>query len=104
MLTAKQLSDIASVLRRDSLEATTAAGSGHASSCLSAADIASVLFFHEMALDKTNPYNPDNDEFVLSKGHAAPLLYAALHRTGLTTQNPQTLRKSSARIIRSYTP
>lgn len=96
MLTAKQLSEIASVLRRDSLEATTAAGSGHASSCLSAADIASVLFFHEMALDKNNPYNPDNDEFILSKGHAAPLLYSALRRAGLTTQDPNTLRKSDS--------
>ena len=93
MLNAKQLSEIASLLRRDVLKATTAAGSGHATSCLSAADILSVLFFHELALDKTNPHNPDNDEFILSKGHAAPLLYASLKRAGLMTHDLSNLRK-----------
>src|SRR3989344_1073760 len=93
MLNAKQLSDIALVLRRYVLTATSAAGSGHATSCLSAADIVSVLFFHEMAFDKANPHNPDNDEFILSKGHAAPLLYAALKRVGLMAHELAHLRK-----------
>lgn len=70
-------------LRRWSLIATTHAQSGHITSCLSAADIVAVLFFHTMhfTLDKSD--DPANDRFILSKGHAAPLLYAAWKELGL---------------------
>lgn len=78
----KELQDIANLLRRDVLQMTTEAGSGHPSSCLSCAEIISVLFFNEMRYDVKNPKNPDNDEFILSKGHAAPILYSALKRAG----------------------
>jgi len=70
-------------LRIHSLRSTTAAGSGHPTSCLSAADLMSVLFFHEMRYDPRHPDNPENDRFILSKGHAAPLLYAAYAEAGI---------------------
>ncbi len=89
----KDLKDIANILRRDVLEATTMAGSGHPSSCLSCAEIMSVLFFHQMQIDIKNPENPNNDEFILSKGHASPILYSALYRNGLIHHHPSSLRK-----------
>jgi len=70
-------------LRYLSIIATTEAGSGHPTSCLSSADIVSALFFYVMKYDINNPKNPDNDRFILSKGHAAPLLYAAWEEAGL---------------------
>ncbi len=75
-------SALANQLRRDVLEMTTVAKSGHATSCLSCAEIMAALFFETMHYDPKNPKNPDNDEFILSKGHAAPILYACLHRAG----------------------
>ncbi|HTL43296.1 MAG TPA: transketolase [Vicinamibacterales bacterium] len=77
------LRNIAAQLRIDSVRSTSEAGSGHPTSCMSAADIAAALFFSEMRYDPKNPQNPDNDRFVLSKGHAAPLLYAAWAEAGL---------------------
>ncbi len=68
------------------LQATTAAGSGHPTSCLSAADIVAVLFFEIMCYDPANPDYPNNDRFILSKGHAAPLLYAAWEQVGVLTK------------------
>lgn len=73
----------ANVLRIHSIRSTTAAGSGHPTTCLSAAEIMSVLFFHEMKWDPQNAQNPYNDHFVLSKGHAAPILYAAWAEAGV---------------------
>src|SRR5688500_8527118 len=68
------LHNVATQLRIDSIRSTTAAASGHPTSCLSAADIMAVLFFGVMRFDPKDPRNPDNDRFVLSKGHAAPIL------------------------------
>src|SRR5438874_4855945 len=76
------LRDKATLLRIDSVRATTEAGSGHPTSCASAADIVSVLFYSVMRFDPRNPRGSDNDVFVLSKGHAAPLLYAAWAEAG----------------------
>jgi transketolase len=73
----------ATELRIDSVRATTEAGSGHPSSCCSAADIVAALFFSVMRYDPKNPKAPNSDRFVLSKGHAAPLLYAAWAEAGL---------------------
>lgn len=70
-------------LRIESIRATSAAGSGHPTSCCSAADIVATLFFGVMRYDPKNPKHPGNDRFVLSKGHAAPLLYAAWAEAGL---------------------
>ncbi|MFT4312273.1 MAG: transketolase [Candidatus Woesearchaeota archaeon] len=80
-------------LRRDSLEMTTHAKSGHPTSCLSCAEIMSVLFFEHMQYDSKNPHNVDNDQFVLSKGHAAPILYAALKRAGAIKHSLFSLRE-----------
>jgi len=73
----------ATELRIDSVRATSEAGSGHPSSCCSAADIVATLFFSVMRYDPNNPKAPNSDRFVLSKGHAAPLLYAAWAEAGL---------------------
>ena len=76
------LKNIATRLRLHSVESTTKAGSGHPSSCCSAAEITAVAFFAEMRFDPRDPRRPDADRFVLSKGHAAPLLYAAWAEAG----------------------
>jgi len=92
-------------LRIDSLKATTEAGSGHPSSCLSAADLVSVIFFHEMRFDPKDPHNPGNDRFVLSKGHAAPLLWAAYAEAGiLKTDQLLTLRRLDSDLEGHPTP
>jgi len=72
----------AKVIRRHIIEMTGKAGSGHPGGSLSAADIVTALYFHVMRLDPKNPGWKDRDRFVLSKGHAAPLLYAALAERG----------------------
>ena len=77
------LHNAATHLRIESVRSTSAAGSGHPSSCCSAADIVAALFFSIMRYDPTNPKAPNSDRFVLSKGHAAPLLYAAWAEAGL---------------------
>ena len=77
------LHNAATHLRIESVRSTSAAGSGHPSSCCSAADIVAALFFSVMRYDPKNPKAPNSDRFVLSKGHAAPLLYAAWAEAGL---------------------
>ena len=81
--TLNALHNKATQLRIESVRATTEAGSGHPSSCCSAADIVAALFFSVMRYDPKNPKAPNSDRFVLSKGHAAPLLYAAWAEAGL---------------------
>jgi transketolase len=76
------LKGIANQLRIHSITATTAAGSGHPTSCCSAADLVATLFFGHMRYDPKNPHFHNNDRFILSKGHAAPLLYAAWTENG----------------------
>jgi transketolase len=76
------LTNIATQLRIDSLESTSEAASGHPTSCCSAADLVAALFFAEMRFDPGDPQHPLSDRFVLSKGHAAPLLYAAWAEAG----------------------
>lgn len=76
------LQNIATRLRIESVRATSESGSGHPSSCCSAADIVAALFFAEMRFDPRDPQHDENDRFVLSKGHAAPLLYAAWAEAG----------------------
>ncbi|GKS58684.1 transketolase [Nitrospira sp.] len=77
------LQNKAANLRIDSVRATTEAGSGHPTSCCSAADIVAALFFSVMRYDPKDPQHANRDRFVLSKGHAAPLLYAAWAEAGL---------------------
>lgn len=81
------LQNISAQLKIDSLTSTTKAKSGHPTSCLSCAEIISTLFFHQMK---------PKDEFILSKGHAAPILYSALYHKDMITENPNTLRELSS--------
>src|SRR5438067_9689031 len=76
------LKNVATQLRIDSITSTSEAGSGHPTSCASAADVMAALFFAEMRFDPRNPRHPGSDRFVLSKGHAAPILYAAWAEAG----------------------
>lgn len=77
------LHNIATQLRIDSIRSTTEAGTGHPTTCMSAAEIVATLFFSEMRFEPEEPRNPYADRFVLSKGHAAPILYAAWAAAGL---------------------
>ncbi|MHB1127717.1 MAG: transketolase [Bacillota bacterium] len=72
----------ARAIRRHIVAMIGRAGSGHPGGSLSAADIVAALYFHEMRLDPTQPDWPERDRFILSKGHAAPVLYAALAERG----------------------
>ena len=76
------LKNVATRLRIDSIKATSEAGSGHPTSCCSAAELVAALFFAEMRFDPQDPHHPGSDRFVLSKGHAAPILYAAWAEAG----------------------
>jgi transketolase len=76
------LQEKATHLRKTILKMLTGAGSGHTGGSLSATDIVSALYFHEMRHDPKNPEWAERDRFILSKGHAAPLLYAALASSG----------------------
>jgi transketolase len=80
--TIKKLSETAKVLRTDIIRMITAAGSGHPGGSLSAVEIVTALYFNIMNVKPEEPAWPDRDRFVLSKGHAAPLLYAALAEKG----------------------
>ena len=77
-----ELEIIARKLRRHTINMISAAGSGHPGGSLSAADIVTALYFDIMKHDPANPHWPDRDRFILSKGHAAPVLYAALAECG----------------------
>ncbi len=93
------LTEKARLMRRDSLRMVAAAGSGHPGGSLSAADIMAVLFFDEMRFRPDNPKDPDRDRFVLSKGHASPILYAALARKGfIPLDELKTFRRIDSRL------
>ena len=81
-MTAEELSRVANRLRLDVVETINACGDGHPGPCMSIAEIMAVLFFEEMKLDPKDPHWAERDRFVLSKGHACPILYAALARKG----------------------
>ncbi len=83
MIRRDALKKIAARLRIHSLRMTTAAGSGHPTTCLSMADLAACLFFSEMRYNIRDAGDWGNDEFVLSKGHAAPILWAAYAEAGI---------------------
>lgn len=78
----EEMREKAKTLRRHIITMTAKAGSGHPGGSLSAVELVTALFFHVLRHDPQNPRWPDRDRFVLSKGHAAPLLYAALAETG----------------------
>ncbi len=99
------LRNVATRLRINSVRSTTQAGSGHPSTCCSAADIVAVLFCGEMRYDPQDAARPDNDRFVLSKGHAAPLLYAAWAEVGIVSRaSTLTLRELTSDLEGHPTP
>ena len=94
-----ELEKIAREVRRTILEEVHAAGSGHPGGSLSAADIMTALYFEVMNIDPADPGKEDRDKFVLSKGHAAPVLYAALaHRGFFPVEDCLQLRKLGSRF------
>ena len=78
----KGLNEITNVIRKDIVSMIHGAKSGHPGGSLSAVEILTALYFDEMNIDPTNPKMEDRDRFVLSKGHAAPVLYATLAERG----------------------
>ena len=97
--------ELAQQLRVDSIRSTTQAGSGHPTSSMSAADLAAVLLAGHLRYDFKNPTNPNNDHLILSKGHAAPLLYAVYKAAGaISDEELLTLRKLGSKLEGHPTP
>jgi transketolase len=94
-----ELKDMAKKLRRHVISMIATAGSGHPGGSLSAADIITALYFKILRYDPENPQWTDRDRFILSKGHAAPILYAALAEAGyFPTAELATLRRLDSRL------
>ncbi len=101
----KDLRLIADRLRIHSLRMTTQAGSGHPTTCMSMAEIAACLFFDEMQYNIQDPFDRANDELILSKGHAAPILWAAYAEAGIISEKSlMSLRKIGSVLEGHPTP
>ena len=101
----QQWTELAQQLRVDSIRCTTAAGSGHPTSSMSAADLMAVLMSSYLRYDFDNPRNPNNDHLIFSKGHASPLLYSMYKAAGaITDEELLTLRKFGSRLEGHPTP
>ncbi len=99
------LQSMANRLRKNSLLATTEAGSGHPSTCFSCADLIASLFFHVLRFDVDNPDDPLNDRFILSKGHGAPILWATWAEAGaFPAEKLRTLRRIDSDLEGHPTP
>merc|ERR1711963_1340004 len=100
-----KLKDAATRLRIHSVESTAAAGSGHPTSCSSMAETIACLYFQVMHYDNDKPRDASNDRFILSKGHCAPILYAAHAMSGLfPIEDIQKLRKIDSDLEGHPTP
>ena len=101
----EEIAAISKRLKKYSIQMTTKSGSGHPTSCMSSADIVAMLFARFLRFDPANPVSKDSDKFLLSKGHAAPLLYAALVEAGtLSMDEAMTLRQIDSRVEGHPTP
>jgi transketolase len=101
----QQWTNLAQQLRVDSIRCTTAVGSGHPTSSMSAADLMAVLMISYLRYDFDNPKNPDNDHLIFSKGHASPLLYSMFKAAGaISDEELMTLRKFGSRLEGHPTP
>ena len=95
----KELRNMACLIRMDIVEMLNKAGSGHTGGSLSAADIVTALYFYKLKHNPKDPAWEERDRFILSKGHAAPVLYAALARAGyFPTEELFTLRQLGSRL------
>jgi len=102
---AQKLKDAATHLRIHSIESTTTAGNGHPTSCSSMAETIACLYFNVMGYDNDKPKDASNDRFILSKGHAAPILYAAHAMAGqFPVEDLQKLRKIDSDLEGHPTP
>jgi len=102
---AQKLKDAATHLRIHSIESTTTAGNGHPTSCSSMAETIACLYFNVMRYDNDKPKDASNDRFILSKGHAAPILYAAHAMAGqFPVEDLQKLRKIDSDLEGHPTP
>ncbi|HEX3269411.1 MAG TPA: transketolase [Ktedonobacterales bacterium] len=100
-----QWHELAQQLRVDSIRCTTAAGSGHPTSSMSAADLLAVLLAGYLRYDFANPKMPNNDHLIFSKGHASPLLYSVYKAAGAISDDElMTLRKRGSRLEGHPTP
>ncbi|MFI9469745.1 transketolase [Streptomyces sp. NPDC052492] len=100
-----ELAELGQQLRVDSVRAAAAAGSGHPTSSMSAADLMAVLFANHLRYDFERPDHPANDRFVLSKGHASPLMYATYKAAGaIDDEELLTFRKDGSRLEGHPTP
>ncbi|GHI02977.1 transketolase [Streptomyces cellostaticus] len=100
-----ELAELGQQLRVDSVRAAAAAGSGHPTSSMSAADLMAVLLARHLRYDFERPEHPANDRFVLSKGHASPLLYSAYKAAGVIDDGELlTFRKLGSRLEGHPTP
>ena len=98
-LSVKEMEVVAKRLRRHIITMTGGAGSGHPGGSLSAVEIVAALFFRVLRYKPSDPCWPDRDRFILSKGHAAPLLYAALAECGyFPVDELPTLRRLDSRL------
>ncbi|MET7603488.1 transketolase [Streptomyces avermitilis] len=101
----RQLTELGQQLRVDSVRAAGAASSGHPTSSMSAADLMAVLLAHHLRYDFDRPAHPGNDRFILSKGHASPLLYAAYKAAGaIDDAELLTFRELGSRLEGHPTP
>src|ERR1700716_338196 len=99
------LTDLGKQLRVDSIRSSTAAGSGHPTSSMSAADLIAVLIARHLEYEWSNPKEPNNDHLIFSKGHASPLYYAMLKAVGAVTDaEMMTFRKFGSRLEGHPTP
>jgi len=95
----QRIADLGAQLRVDSIRCTRAAGSGHPTSSMSAADLMAVLMVKYLRYDWDHPENPANDRLIFSKGHASPLLYSIYKAAGvITDEELLTLRKFGSRL------
>lgn len=98
----QELAAVAKQLRRHIIEMTGAAKSGHPGGSLSAVEIVAVLYWDVMKHDPANPKMPDRDRFILSKGHAAPVLYAAMAECGYTPVETLTTLRQLGSIYQGH--
>ena len=98
-MTNQELAKVANEVRKGVVTGVHAAKSGHPGGSLGAADIMTYLYFEEMDVDPADPHRADRDRFVLSKGHCAPALYAALAERGFFGKEElETLRHIGSRL------
>lgn len=93
MITTTNLQNICKLIRKDILESTFHAKSGHPTTCLSAVELVTVLFFKHLVFEPEEYPRIYHDEFILSKGHAAPLLYSVYKKVGIINEDLMSLRK-----------